>query len=138
MTDSPKLSEIMLELAQTSFCPSQKAPSLDAAHAALALANAAWNRALGHDSQGYEVLLEALARANPTFWTELRSRDAEELIETMRQVKDRLYPTDRRVILICGMKGANVHVEWCEEYDYPAQSKLAAERLKRLASEFGT
>ena len=135
MTASSKLSAIMKKLAVMSFRAPTNIPSSEAAHAALLLAHVAWNRALGHDTQAYKDLLMVFSRSNPALWSELRSRDAEALIETMRQAKEHLYPTDRRVVVVCGMREGNVHVEWCEEYDYPRESELAQ---KRLDSEFGT
>jgi hypothetical protein len=45
------------------------------------------------------------------------------------------YPEDIRVIVVCGMRDDNVHVEWCNEKDYPQVSELAQERLD---AEYGT
>ena len=130
-----KMSEIMKELALTSFRAPQAVPSSGAAHAALLFAQVAWNRALGHDMQAYKELLKVFLRSNPNLWSELRSRDAETLIETMRQAKEQRYVADRRVVIVCGMRDGNVHVEWCQEKDYPQASELAK---KRLDSKFGT
>jgi hypothetical protein len=49
----------------------------------------------------------------------------------IRQAKERLYPDDRRVVIVCGMRGENVHVEWCEEKDYPEAIELAQKRLEK-------
>lgn len=135
MTVRPKMSGIMKELALVSFRDSRAIPSSEAAHAALLFAQVAWNRALGHDMQAYKKLVKVFVRSNPNLWSELRSRDAETLIEIMRQAKDQRYLTDRRVVVVCGMSEENVHVEWCEEKDYPQASELAK---RRLDSKFGT
>ncbi len=135
MTVHPKLSKIIKELALMSFRNPQAVPSSEAAHAALLFAQVAWNRALGHDMQTYKELFKVFLLSNPNLWSELRSRDAEALIETMRQAKEQFYPADRRVIVVCGMREDSVHVEWCEEKDYPQASELTK---KRLDSDFGT
>ena len=135
MTVLPKMSEVMKELALTSFRDPQAVPSSGAAHAALLFAQVAWNRALGHDMQEYKELLNVFLGSDPNLWSELRSHDAETLIETMRQAKEQRYAADRRVVVVCGMREGNVHVEWCEEQDYPQASERAK---KRLDSKFGT
>ena len=130
----PKMSEIMKELALMCFRAPQAVTSSEAAHAALLLAQVAWNRALGHDIRPYRELLKFFLRSNPNLWSELRSHDAESLIEILRCVKEKRYPMDRRVVIVCGMRGENVHVEWCEEKDYPVAIELAQRRLEK---EFG-
>lgn len=134
MTVFPKMSAIMKELALMGFRDPQAIPSSEAAHAALLFAQVAWNRALGHDSQAYRELLKVFLRSNPDLWSELRSSDAESLIEIMRQAKEQRYSRDRRVVVICGMREENVHVEWCEEKDYLQASEQAKQRLD---SKFG-
>jgi hypothetical protein len=129
------MSEIMKELALMGFRDPQAVPSSEAAHAALLFAQVAWTRALGHDMQAYRELLKVFLRSNPNLWSELRSRDAESLIKIMRQAKEQRYLSDRRVIVVCGMREENVHVEWCEEKDYPQASEQAK---KRLDSKFGS
>jgi len=135
MTVHPKMSDIMKELALVSFRDPQTVPSSEAAHVALLLAHVAWNRALGNDIRDYRKLLKVFLRSNPNLWSELCSCDTETLIETMRKAKEKSYPVDRRVVVVCGMREGNVRVEWCEEKDYPEASKLAK---KRLDSEYGT
>jgi hypothetical protein len=135
MTVYPKMSDIMKELALASFRDSQTVPSSEAAHAALLLAHVAWNRALGHDIQDYRKLFKVFLRSNPNLWSEFCSRDTETIIETMCKAKEKSYHTDRRVVVVCGMREGNVHVEWCEEKDYPEASTQAK---KRLDSEYGT
>jgi hypothetical protein len=134
MTALHKMSGIMKELALLSFRNPRAIPSSEAAHAALLFAQVAWNRTLGHDMQDYKALLKVFLRSNPNLWSELCSRDAEELIETMRKAKEHRYPSDLRVVLVCGMREGNVQVEWCEEKDYP---QALVNARKRLESEFG-
>jgi len=135
MTVGRKMSEIMKELALMCLRDPQAIPSSEAAHAALLFAQVAWNRALGYDMNVYEEVLNVFLCSKPTLWSELRSRDAETLIEAMCQAKELRYSTDRRVVVVCGMREGNVHVEWCEEKDYPRASELAKELLD---SKFGT
>ena len=134
MTVLPKLSAIMLELAQSAFINPKTPPTSEAAHAALLFAQTAWNRTLGHDTTGYQELLKVFLSSNPKLWTELRLRDSEALIETMRQAKELRYPTDIRVIVVCGIHEGKVRVEWCDEKDFEQASKSA---LKRLEQEYG-
>ena len=135
MTVPRKMSEIMKELALLCFRDPEAIPSSEAVHAALLFAQVAWNRVLGQDMAGYNQVLKAFLRSNPNLWSELRSRDAETLIETMRQAKELRFPADRRVVVVCGMREGNIHVEWCAEKDYPQASRLAK---KLLDSKFGT
>jgi hypothetical protein len=113
MVTLSKMSEIMKEIALISFKNPKVPPSSEAAHASLLFAQVAWNRTIGHDIQDYKELLEVFLRSNPNLWSELRSRDAEELIEIMRKEKEHRYSSDLRVVLVCGMREGNVHVEWC-------------------------
>ncbi len=115
MNQALKMSAIMKNLALLIFRDPTRVPSSEAAHAALLLAHVAWNRALGLDPKDYNKLLMVFSRDNPDFWSEFRSQDAEALIETVRQAKAERYPMDRRVIMVCGMREGNVHVEWREE-----------------------
>ncbi len=115
MNQASKMSAIMKNLALSIFRDPTRAPSSEAALAALLLAHVAWNRALGLDSKDYSKLLMVFSRKNPNFWSEFRLRDAEALIDTLRQAKAEHYPMDRRVIVVCGMREGNVHVEWRKE-----------------------
>ncbi len=130
----PKLSAIILELAQTAFAKPKAIPSSEAAHAALLFAQVAWNRELGRETEGYQDLLKVFVRSNPKLWSELSSRDPETLIKTMSQIKARRYSEDIRVIIVSGMRDGNVHVEWCADKDYARASELAK---KRLDLEYG-
>mgnify|MGYP001024854732 CR=1 FL=1 len=126
----PKMSAIMKGLALLSFRNPSTVPSPEAAHAALLFAQVAWNRTLGHEMAVYKELLAVFLRSNPDLWSELRSRDAEALIDIMRRVKEERYPTDRRVVVVCGMRDEKVHVEWCDEKDYPRAAELSKQILE--------
>ena len=134
MTVLPKLSAILLEIAQSAFIDPEAIPSSEAAHAALLFAQVAWNRTLGQDGAAYHEMLNVFLRSNPNLWAELRSCDPETLIEPMRQAKETRYPSDVRVIVVSGIREGNVHVEWCDEKDFARASKLA---IKRLEAEYG-
>ena len=129
------MSEIMKHLALLSFRSPEGVPSSEATHAALLFAQVAWNRSLGREMPPYEELLGVFLRSNPNLWSELQSRDAETLIETMQRAKQQRYSADRRVVVVCGMRDGNVHVEWCEEKDYPRASQMAKQILE---SQYGT
>jgi hypothetical protein len=135
VTAHAKMSEIMKELALRCFRNPEAVPSSEAAHAALLFAHVAWNRTLGLDTQDYKGVLKAFLRSNPNLWSEFRSPNAETLIEMLRQAKEERFLADRRVIIVCGMREENVHVEWCKEEDYPRASELAKTHLN---AEFGT
>jgi len=134
MIGHPKMSDIIKELAFLSLRNPHAIPSSEAAHAALLFAQVAWNRELGHDTPDYRELLNVFLRSNPNLWSELRSRDTEEMIEIMRKAKKQRYPMDRRVIVVSGMREQNVHVEWCKEEDYFQALELAK---KSLESKYG-
>ena len=135
VTFHSKMSEIMKELALMCFRDPEAVPSAEAAHAALLFAQVAWNRTLRQDMQNYKEVLKVFLRSNPNLWSELRSRNAETLIETLRQAREQHFSADRRVIVVCGMREESVHVEWCEEKDYPRASELAKTLLN---PKFGT
>jgi len=87
------------------------------AAAALLLAHVAWNRAvdpLGGDQVGYYRKLLALFQAeNPNFMKELKSTDCEAMIQELTNLKLALYPTDGRMIRLCGFTPrGTVRVEW--------------------------
>lgn len=136
MTASSKMSEIMKDLAMMCFCDTRTVPSSEAMHTSLLLANVAWNRSLGRSIPDFEDLLMVFTRSRPTLWSELRSGNTEALVESMRKAKEQLYPLDRRVVLICGMRESNVRVEWCDEKDYPDAAELANNRIAALAENY--
>ena len=112
---SRKLSEIMREMAETLLRKSSAEPSSEAAHAALMIANIAWNECVGidHARKGYRLALEEFEASRPTLWNEFKSRDIDAMIDGLVRYKQANYPNDRRRILVCGMvESGNVHVEW--------------------------
>jgi len=123
----PKMSEVLVRAAKLSLRDQESPPSAEAAHAALLLAHAGWNRALGYGARGYDVLLDKFVESRPELWSELRSSDPQVLVAAAAEAKVRLYPDDRRVVLVCGIRDDRVHVEWCDSKDYPE----AVRRLKR-------
>lgn len=129
-----KLSAIMKELAILCFKNPNKLPSSEAAHASLLFAQVAWNRSLKHDLYDYRKLLKVFLRSNPKLWSELKSKKSEILIKKLQKIKETRYPEDTRVILVCGMREGNVHVEWCGEKDFPEASLNA---IKRLETKYG-
>jgi len=118
-TSRPKMSEALKRLAQMNLRNPNTVPSSEAAHAALLFAHVGWNAALGHDVDGYQKILRRFIDSRPQLWFELQSSDPQVLIDAARQAKLRLYPGDRRIVLVCGIPNDRVHVEWCEEQDYP-------------------
>jgi hypothetical protein len=47
----------------------------------------AWNSTLGYNTKGYKKILKTFLRSKPNLWSELLSRNPEELIEKMRKEK---------------------------------------------------
>ncbi len=137
MATQTKMSTIMMNLALLCLRNPTASPSQEAANAALLLANVAWNRTLKREVPDHDDLLMVFTRSNPRLWSELRSSNTEALIRSLIKAKEKLYPRDRRVILICGMRGGNVRVEWCDEKDYPISEQLAQMRIAALSQEYG-
>jgi len=117
MTDRRKMSDIMKDLALLAFSDIKAIPSSEAMHATLLFSHVAWNRSLGRNMPEYKDVLRVILQSNPNMWSELRSRNSEALIKTMAKEKEKRYAADRRLVVVCGMRGANIHVEWCEEKD---------------------
>ena len=112
-----KMSKIMLALAEHVLAQPTEKSSRQAVVAALLLANVAWNRAvdpLGGDQVGYyRKVLGALEAENPKCLRELKGTDCEALIQDLVKIKTTRYPTDARIIRVCGITAENnVHVEW--------------------------
>ena len=112
-----KLSAILIELAEEVLAQPADKTSDGGLHAALLLAQVAWNRAIDQDeadSQGnYVGLLAQFERDNPKARADLKSHDCEELIEELVQAKLDRYPLDDRFVFVCGTTPeGNVHVEW--------------------------
>ena len=87
-------------------------PSSEAAHAALLLAHVAWNRAAGFGTPDYRPILREFETSNAGLWNELTSSDAEVLIAALGRYKQVHHLHDHRQVVVCGMRGDNVHVEW--------------------------
>lgn len=110
------LSEIIKEMACTVLRQPEAEPSAEAAHAALLFAHVAWNRAaaLGPFGPDYRPMLQEFEASNPGLWNELTSSDAEALIAELMTYKLAHHSQDRRHVVVCGMVGAKVHVEWMD------------------------
>jgi hypothetical protein len=108
------MSEIMKEMSEILLRHPSEVPSSEAAHVALLFANIAWNECVGLDRarEGYRNVWEVIEAENPELWNELKSNDINAMIDELVRYKKDHYPDDRRRILICGMREANVHVEW--------------------------
>jgi hypothetical protein len=109
-----KMSEILKEMAELLLRDPRAEPSSEAMHAALLLANVAWNKSLGlvNLAEGYRPVLEVFAAENPRFWDELKSRDTEEMIDELVRFKAAHHPGDGRRIVACGIPEGKVRVEW--------------------------
>ena len=113
------LSAIIKDMSLTVLCEPDLVPSPEAAHAALLFSHIAWNQATGLRAPmpDYRQLIREFESSNPDLWTELTSSDGAALITTLMAFKQAHYPDDRRQIVVCGMRGDNVRVEW---FDPPA------------------
>jgi hypothetical protein len=109
-----KLSEILKEMAETLMRNPGGVPSSEAAHVALFFANAAWNESVGldHPREGYRMVSETIAAANPALWDEFKSSDVNAMIDELIRYMKAHYPDDRRRILTCGIPDGKVRVEW--------------------------
>ena len=123
------LSAIIKEMSLTVLCEPDLVPSSEAAHAALLFAHVAWNRAtdLKTPSPDYRSLVRQFEASNPGLWNELKSSDAEALVTRLTAYKQAHYPNDHRQIVVCGMRGDNVRVEWM---DPPATSPSRGSRRR--------
>ena len=110
------LSEIIKEMACTLMADPERVPSSEAAHASLLFAHAAWERAARPKAQGpvYRLVLRQFEVSNPAMWSELKCSDSEALIAELVAYKQAHHPDDRRQIVVCGMRGDNVRVEWMD------------------------
>lgn len=119
-----KMSEIFKDMALSVMKDPESRPSSEAAHAALLLAHVAWNRAVGEAFADLECkrLLRKFEKSRRSLWIELHSRDWKSLVSALIEYKNKNYPDDMRVVVICGMREGNIHVEWM---DPRKQSKRA-------------
>jgi hypothetical protein len=110
-----KLSEIIKEMACVVLKDPARQPSAEAASAALLIAHLAWNRAIdAGPSRVPSELLRQFEASNRLLWQELKSDNPEALISELVAYKQLYYPADRRHLIVCGMVGDKVHVEWTE------------------------
>ena len=111
------MSEIMKTMAEMLLGELERTPSSEAAHAALLLANVAWNRAI-RAKEGlapYNKVLKEFEKSNPNFWSELRSSNTEEMIAELVLYKQQNHADDCRRVTVCGIRNGNIHVEWTEK-----------------------
>lgn len=108
------LSAIIKEMAQILLIHPERVPSSEAMHASLLFAHAAWARATSPKGPpfDYRRILRRFQASNPGFWSELKSLDTEALVRELVGYKHAHFREDRRQIVVCGMRGNNVHVEW--------------------------
>jgi hypothetical protein len=117
-SQSPKLSEVMKEMAQRLLRHPDKVPSSEAAHVALMFANIAWNESVGMTAarDGYRKAWESIEAGNPQMWKEFKSNNVDAMIDELVEYKKTKFPDDQRRILVCGFVKDNgeekVHVEW--------------------------
>jgi len=62
----------------------------------------------------YRRMLREFEMSNRHLWNELKSSDAESLITELVAYKQAHYPSDHRQVVVCRMRGDNVHVEWLD------------------------
>jgi hypothetical protein len=67
---------------------------------------------------------------NPRFWQELKSTDADQMIDELLRYKQAHYAADRRRILLCGIIDGKIRVEWLA----PAESGVDVAWETRLYS----
>lgn len=108
------LSAIIKEMAFTVLRRPEAVPSSEAAHAALLLAHIAWNRRSDRGTPHYRPMLSEFEASNPALWEELKSADPEELIAELAAYRERHHRNDQRYLVVCGMRGAEVHAEWID------------------------
>ena len=111
-----KMSEIFKELALVVMKNQKSIPSSEAAHTALLLAHIAWNRTNGETFTDLECMriIRKFEKFRRNLWFELRSRDWKTLISELIQYKNKNYPEDKRIVVICRMREGNIHVEWMQ------------------------
>ncbi len=111
---SPKLSEVMKEMAQRLLRHPEQVPSSESAHVALMFANIAWNESVGMTAarDGYRKAWESIEAGNPQMWNEFKSNNVDEMIDELVNYKKTKFPDDQRRILVCGFVEDKVHVEW--------------------------
>ncbi|MEE9383009.1 MAG: hypothetical protein V3V08_06295 [Nannocystaceae bacterium] len=112
-----KLSEIIKEMALRLLENPDAIPSEPAAVAALMLAGAAWNSAIGDDvmRDKHRDLLDQIDWEDVAPWAELGSADTDQHIAELADYKRQHYPEDRRRIAATEMTPeGEVRVHWTE------------------------
>ncbi|MCP5069853.1 MAG: hypothetical protein GY946_25070 [bacterium] len=112
-----KLSEIIKEMALRLLENPDAIPSEPAAIAALMLAGAAWNSALGDDvmRDKHRELVDQIDWEDVVPWAEFRSADTDKHVAELADYKRQHYPEDRRRIVATEMTPeGEVRVHWTE------------------------
>jgi hypothetical protein len=119
-------------MASTVLTDPEGVPSGEAAHASLLLAHVAWERAARPSTRrpDYHPVLRQFEASNPNMWQELKSSDSETLIGSLITYKRIHYPNDDRQIVVCGMRGDNVRVEWIDPPERTDRSSRARSRAR--------
>ena len=113
-----KLSELIKGMALSLLKDPGAIPSLPAAQAALMLASAAWNSAVGDIvlPDEYRKVIEQIDRSGVILGAELRCDDIDKLIAELVEHKRERYPNDFRRIIASEMsREGNVRVHWVEQ-----------------------
>jgi len=112
-----KLSEIIKDLALSVLKDPTAIPSAPAALAALTLASAAWNHAVGAVGLGelHRRAIQQIDWTGGTAWAELCSDDVDQLIADLVDAKQEHYPNDLRRIVATEMNPeGHVRVHWTD------------------------
>ncbi len=113
--DERRLSEVIKEMAQQLLKVQDSEASEPATVAALMLAGAAWNSAVGDDAMRdqHSALVARIDWSGVSPWSELRSDDTERLIAELVAYKREHYPADlRRIVATELTPEGNVRVHW--------------------------
>lgn len=113
-----KLSEIIKEMGLRLFKEPDAAAAPPAVEAAILLASAAWNAALGDHGlrDRHREILKGLGWDGRQPWPELVSTDTDRLIAGLVEYKQARYPHDRRRIVVAETRSAGtVRVHWVQE-----------------------
>lgn len=116
-SEGQKLSEIIKQMAMRLMKDPCAIPSEPAAVAALMLAGAAWNSALGDNvmRDQHRKLVEQIDWNGAIPWAELRSDNTDQLIAELAEYKRAQHPDDLRRIVATEMSPeGNVRVHWTE------------------------
>lgn len=109
------MSDIIKEMAMTLLANPSR-PSSEAAHLALLFSHVAWNKSIGKkiSKDMYKPVIQQIEDSNRKMWKELKSNDYNEIISGLVEYKKKYFATDKREIVVCGMRNHNVHVEWID------------------------